>query len=228
MNRADPPHVATWMLEHLTVGSRNEALAGDLLEEIHSGRRDRTRGWYWRQVFAAIAAGFFREILNHRSVLFFAVLWSMVSPSWVVLSTNVEVHSRAFGLMWQMDWPWSSICAIALSFSTSLLFIWSGMTLYLVPRMSATRGFNVRSFVHSMLQALPMFIAIAAVPYAMSLIFHSGHGQGIDRRMLTPLNALIDLRTWAVVERLFNLPILFYGLRRATRLLSSERAGMPR
>jgi hypothetical protein len=73
-----------------------------------------------------------------------------------------------------------------------------------------------------------MFVAIAAVPYAMSLFFHPGHGQGIDRRTLTPFNALTDLRLWAVVERLFNLPILLYGLCRAARLHSSEPEGMPR
>jgi hypothetical protein len=216
------------MLEHWTPGPRNDALAGDLIEQFRSGRTHRTRAWYWRQVLAAIAIDCFREILNHRSVIFFAVLWSAASPSWVVLSTNAEVHSRAFDLMWQMDWPWSSICAIAVSFSTSLFFIWSGMALYLIPRMSITRSFNTRTLVRSLLQALPAFIAIAAVPFVLSLMFHPGHGQGIDRRTLTPLNALTDLRLWAVVERLFNLPILLYGLWRATRLLSSQHEGMPR
>jgi len=228
VNRADPPHIATWMLEHWTPGLRNDALAGDLLEQFRSGRSDRAVAWYWRQVFAAIASGCIREILNHRSAIFFAVLWSMVSPSWVVLSTNVEVHSRALGLMWQMDWPWSSICAIALSFSTSLLFIWSGMALYLIPRMSASQSFNMRTLVRSLLRAMPMFVAIAAVPFAMSLFFHARHGQGIDRRTLTPFNALTDLRLWAVVERLFNLPILLYGLWRATPLLRKPPGGLPR
>jgi hypothetical protein len=228
MNRADPPHIATWILEHWALGDHKDALAGDLLEQFRSGRSGRARAWYWRQVFAAIASGCIREILSHRNVMLFAVLWSMVSPAWVVLSTNTEVHSRAFGLMWQMDWPWSSICAIALSFSTSLFFIWSGMALYLIPRMSASQSFNMRTLVRSLLRALPMFVAIAAVPFAMSLFFHAGHGQGIDRRTLTPLNALTDLRLWAVVERLFNLPILLYGLWRTNRLLREGPEGLAR
>lgn len=227
MRSADPPSIATWMLEHWTPGLRNDGLAGDLLEEFRSGRKYRARAWYWRQVLAAIAIGCFREILNHRSAILFAVLWAIVSPAWVVLSTNTEAHSRAFGLMWQMDWPWSTICAIALSLATSLLFIWSGMALYLIARMSATRSFNMRTLARSLLLALPMFIAISAVPFALTLLFHSGHGLAY-RRAITPLNAIVDLRTWAVVERLFNLPILLYGLWRANRLLRKPPKGLPR
>jgi hypothetical protein len=29
----DPPQLATWMLENLTLGERDEALDGDLMEE---------------------------------------------------------------------------------------------------------------------------------------------------------------------------------------------------
>ena len=44
--------LATWMLEHVTFGSPNESLSGDLLEELRSGR---SAGWYWRQALSAIA-----------------------------------------------------------------------------------------------------------------------------------------------------------------------------
>jgi hypothetical protein len=57
-----------------------------------------------------------------------------------------------------------------------------------------------------------MLIAISAVPFALSMMLSSGHGHGIDWRTLTPLNAIADLRTWAMVDRLFNLSILLYGL----------------
>jgi hypothetical protein len=228
MNRFDPPYLATWMLEHWMLGSSNNALAGDLLEEFRSGRAGRTRAWYWRQVIVAIAISCSREILNHRSVMLFAVMWSVASPAWLVLSSNAEVNTRAWGMMWQMDWPWSTICAIALALATSLAFIWTGMTLYLIPRMVAARSFNLRQLIRSLLQALPIFITTSAVPYALSLIFGPGHGLGIDRRTLTPLNAMTDLRTWAMVERFFNLPILLYGLWKAQRLLRKVPEGMLR
>jgi hypothetical protein len=216
------------MLEHLTPGTRNDALAGDLLEQFRCGSSGRTCAWFWRQVISAIILGCSREMKKHGSAMLFAVVWSMVSPAWLVLSVNAEVNSRAFGLMWRMDWPWSTICAIALSLVMSLTFIWSGMALYLVPRMSAARSFNMRGLARGLLQALPMFIAISAVPFALSLMFSPGHGHGIDRRTLTPLHAITDLRTWAMMERLFNLPILLCGLWRATRFVSKAPAGMAR
>ena len=59
MKPSKPPAAATWMLEHLQLGGKNEALAGDLLEEFH---RRRSIAWYWRQVVGAIFAGFSNEI----------------------------------------------------------------------------------------------------------------------------------------------------------------------
>jgi len=38
-----PPALATWMLKHLVLGKRNEALEGDLLEEF---QRRRSASWY--------------------------------------------------------------------------------------------------------------------------------------------------------------------------------------
>jgi hypothetical protein len=228
MKRSDPPLIATWMLEHWTLGPGNNALAGDLLEEFRSGRAGRTRAWYWRQVIAAISINCSREILDHRSVVLFAAVWSVISPAWLVLSSNAEVNSPTFGVIVRMDFPWSTICALALALVTSLAFIWSGMALYLIPRMVAARNFHWRRLARSLLQSLPMFISISAVPYALSLIFGPGHGVGIDRRTLTPLHAMTDLRTWAMVERFFNLPILLYGLWKAQRLLRKVPDRIPR
>jgi len=219
MNHSKPPFIAAWMLEHWMPDPRNDALAGDLLEEFRGGRLDRKRAWYWRQVLVAIALNCSERILNRRNVMLFAVLWSMLSPAWLVLSANAEVNTRAFGLMVELDFPWSAICAIALSLATSLIFIWSGMALYLVFLMVAARSFNLRGLARNLFRALPMFLAISAVPYALSLMFPPGHGVAIDRRTLTPLNAITDPRTWAMVERFFNLCIVLYGLWKAPRLL---------
>lgn len=58
MKPVEPPPIATWLLRH--AGPRNEALAGDLLEEHGRGR---SAGWYWRQVMSAIVIGRSRELL---------------------------------------------------------------------------------------------------------------------------------------------------------------------
>jgi len=58
MKSSKPPALATWLVEHMNPGGRNEALAGDLLEQFSQGR---SVTWYWRQVLVAIVAGFMKE-----------------------------------------------------------------------------------------------------------------------------------------------------------------------
>ena len=78
MRKAAPPLVAAWLLEHLTIGPRNEALTGDLLEEFRSGRSAR---WYWRQVLGAIIFGLSRAVGSQGTAALFALLWSMLAPA---------------------------------------------------------------------------------------------------------------------------------------------------
>jgi hypothetical protein len=51
MNSAKPPRLAAWILQEFGPQLNQEALAGDLNEAFQQGR---SKGWYWRQVVAAI------------------------------------------------------------------------------------------------------------------------------------------------------------------------------
>jgi hypothetical protein len=66
MKPSKPPALAVWMLEHLLLGGRNEALAGDLLEEF---QRRSSVAWYWRQVLGAIMASVAGELRQHWRLL---------------------------------------------------------------------------------------------------------------------------------------------------------------
>src|ERR1700722_15075135 len=70
--------LATWMLDHLTLGDRNESLSGDLLEELHSGR---STAWYWRQTLAAIAITLSTRTRAYLAPLFFSAGWSVLYPT---------------------------------------------------------------------------------------------------------------------------------------------------
>jgi hypothetical protein len=66
------PLLATRILERL--GSGDEALLGDLLEEY---RRGRSRGWYWSQVFAGVALHSTRRVTRQplRALAIMAAGW---------------------------------------------------------------------------------------------------------------------------------------------------------
>jgi hypothetical protein len=53
MRRAEPPALATWLVEHIGRRYRRESLAGDLIEEYRAGR---SSAWYWRQVLCSLVA----------------------------------------------------------------------------------------------------------------------------------------------------------------------------
>jgi hypothetical protein len=72
----NPPRLAEWLLTHAVPGPLTDSLAGDLAEEFARGR---SRVWYWRQVLAAIGAGWASELGSHSLVALRAI-----SITWVV------------------------------------------------------------------------------------------------------------------------------------------------
>lgn len=78
--RPPPPPAATWLLHHLVSGP-NDAIAGDLLEQVAGGR---SRAWYWRQALLAIAVHAVSDIRANRLLTVRAALVSSaVLLAWV-------------------------------------------------------------------------------------------------------------------------------------------------
>jgi hypothetical protein len=111
------------MLEHLVPGNHNVALAGDLLEEFQSGR---SRGWYWKQVLAAITTGHRKEIRERLLLLIFAFVWAAPVPYWWAFIFKSYLPSSAWGL----PWPYSTILnGIPPVFVFA--YVWAGLAVYL-------------------------------------------------------------------------------------------------
>jgi hypothetical protein len=184
MKTSNPPTVATWMLEHLTLRSESEALAGDLLEQFRAGRR---AGWYWRQVLAAVAIGFFREILRRRPIIAFVVLWNTPIPAlWLYFERFVR-HSSLLSSVWSLRWPWSTICEMALIFAQAVIPLWTGMVLYLFLHSWLTRCHKLPKVARGLWVSVVTYIVFGAVVFAIP----QGHHR-IDIRTATAVSFITD------------------------------------
>ena len=63
MKPADPPALATALLELLIPPRTSAGLIGDLIEEYRNGR---SRTWYWQQMIVALMMSAFREGREHK------------------------------------------------------------------------------------------------------------------------------------------------------------------
>lgn len=198
MRRIEPPPLATWLLEHLTPGERDEALAGDLLEDFHSGRSD---AWYWRQVVGAVVMALYRSLQERAPLLLFTVVWSMLVPAWTVFLDRISNNTRILGPLWQMEWPFSALSRFALWMSLNLVFLWGGMLVYC---LFLTRFFKIpeKRRIRRALAVVPsIFLPIYVATLILMNLF-AWPGLQIDRRSLTPGNEMIDIGTWANVLRI--------------------------
>jgi hypothetical protein len=168
MNRLKPPRVPAWMLEHFKTGGSNEALAGDLVEEFRSGR---SNIWYWRQVLAALLIGWLKNIREHRNLMVFAALWSMLAPGWMLVAMRAAEGQAEAWHVWRLNWPWSSLCSAALFFVPGLIFLWVGIASYLVTQMLIVKHFNMWRIGRGLLLSIPFFVAISGALTGSVLLF---------------------------------------------------------
>ena len=122
--------LATWMVEHLTFGPKNEALSGDLLEELQLGR---SATWYWRQVCSAIAADVLSRVREWAIPLIFCAGWNSLYSCWNLLSRAAFAHTMPSG--WTaLAWPWSALSPLGYGIVPALTFVWLGFLVYVLAR----------------------------------------------------------------------------------------------
>lgn len=203
MNRSDPPRIATWLLEHLMSADNNDALAGDLLESFRAGR---SVGWYWRQVFAAIAHRALQSYKRHRFVILFASSWAVLSPAWDLVLIRLRNHDNLEGFVWRLAWPWSTVCEIGLSTVLHFLFIWAGVLIYVVSLNSVFVPVNLNRIGRRVAMSLFGFIAAAACELALALLMSPflSHptGRGVDVRTLTLSGVIVNFGLWGITTRI--------------------------
>jgi hypothetical protein len=150
--------LATWMLEHVTFGSPNESLSGDLLEEFQSGH---TAGWYWRQTLTAIAITLSSKSRAYVLPLVFSAGWSILYPAMWLSITKSRLTQNLLGRMAAHDWPYSTGLHFVSAAIPAAVFVWIGSFVYLTSRNQVGRQLSTLRLLGSLSISLNvLFVAI--------------------------------------------------------------------
>lgn len=214
MSRLAPPLFALWILEHLSPAERDEALAGDLLEEFQSGR---SNGWFWRQALMAWAGAWWRYLARRRSLLLFALLWSGLAPAWTAVIDRTEQGARTVAN--RMDTPLSGLATLMLWLSLQFLFLWAGTVVYFT---GFARNRKPGGVLRACGVAAGLFLPMYFATFILMNLF-AWPGLEVDRSGMTPLREIADVRTWAMAIRVPYLLTLLCAMWRTVPRLMPAR-----
>lgn len=149
--------LATWMLDHLTLGSRNESLSGDLLEELHSGR---STAWYWRQTLSAIAVTLATRTRTYMMPLLFSAGWSLLYPTlWPAIVHSALAQNLANHFT-PSDLPYSTGLGSVAAITPAAIFVWIGFFVYLTLRSHESRVSTPRLLASLSISLNVLFVTI--------------------------------------------------------------------
>ncbi|HZZ40676.1 MAG TPA: hypothetical protein VFE06_16195 [Acidobacteriaceae bacterium] len=168
MSQSRSAGAAVWVLDHLVPGGSDQGLTGDVLEELAEGRSKR---WLWRQVALSIAAGISGVVRRTWPALMFALLWSVSAPGLELIQRQNEAFEAR---LWEMNWPWSTICDLGYSLGLALVFLWSGLVFCVALYSMATWRFDGRRLWRGIWLCVPLYAAaLAMATLAVSVTPHS-------------------------------------------------------
>lgn len=150
--------LASWLLKHFTFGRDREALTGDLMEELRSGR---STTWYWRQTLSAIGVGLLRRSRDYVLALVFSIAWGMFYPAWRLCLTSINLAHILPQRWTAIDWPYSTALHGVIELLPALIFVWLGLFLYLLLRVERASEFSAVRLLASLSISLNiLFMAI--------------------------------------------------------------------
>lgn len=197
MKSPQPPSLATWILEHLTSGNRDEAIAGDLLEVFRGGR---SNGWYWRQVATACAVSWFKSVRVRMSLMVFACAWSMLAPGWKVLIDEIE-SAPIFDRISQLLGGFWILPAFVGWLVLNSTFLWVGILVYILTLSSCGKTFHAKNIRRAFLLAPLVFAPVFAAWFAVCMLDWTFPFSS-ETLATTPWGQVSDLKMLADVMRL--------------------------
>ena len=200
MHRREPPPQATWMLEHLTTGACDEALAGDLLEEFRAGR---SQSWYWRQVLGACVVSWSKSLVLRGPAVAFALLWATLAPAWKILVDGI-VDAPVFTSLWNFLGPIWLPFALVGWIALHATFLWAGILAYLLVLTLLGRKIRRRESRQAFWLAPVLFAPFAGLTFVLAnLYWYSVPGLSQARLAGTSLGQVAD---FGVLSDLIRLP----------------------
>ena len=196
LSLTEPPRFACWILEHCAPG-HEDALAGDLLEELRAGRSER---WYWHQVLSALANRWLHVLGTRGTMLLFTILWSSLAPAWTVFLDKAIPRPNPAEEFWRMDAAFGDLSSFRIWLASNLAFLWAGMLIYVLSHNSFARRFKRKDLLRGFIIAAPTFLlAYFGTFVAMNLLAYPG--PTLPRFSMTPLGEIFDLRMSALALR---------------------------
>jgi hypothetical protein len=161
MRAANPPIVATWLLDRLYTGDERESLIGDLVECYG---RSRSAAWYWRQVLAAIVLSFCREVRGHILLAIRAVVTGWLA-FFMFRFISLGMLSR-FHLHFQLVTHLGSATGVPLTWLIFWSPIWMASGWFLASHHQPQSAFMLLAFSASVL-----FWHLQGLPWTIRLLF---------------------------------------------------------
>lgn len=193
MTLKNPPRIAAWMLEHVIFGRKNDALAGDLLEEFRHGR---SAIWYWRQVLMAIGIGLAMVLCRQWMAIGYAILWAVPFPAFMVLVVRRVVELPLFAQRWRFDWPYSMMCDLLLSYVSVFLYLWLALALYFGLFSWATGVFNLPRLAKSLWISAFVYAIISGALFVLFAFLPRHNVYTFDVRHVTSLQLITGSFFW--------------------------------
>lgn len=213
MNRREPPQIAVWMLEHLTSGNRDEALAGDLLETFQTGR---SNGWYWRQAIGACVVSWFESLRARASMLAFALLWTIMAPAWNVVCEKGE--NGQFGAVFEKLvpklGPFWLIAALIGWIVFHAVFLWGGLLIFSLFHTGTGGTLYRDKYKRAFLIAPLIFVPLYGVLFLLVDLYWYGYFE-YSHLLSSTLDQIIDFRILADLIRMPYLLALVCALWKA-------------
>ncbi len=178
MTQSKPPALANWMLRHLVLGDRTEAIEGDLLEEFHRGR---PAAWYWRQVAGAILASFSSELRADWAMawtIFFIIAWAYCLYAFPVIGFPVPIAIIARAWRYLVAHGFTSHAdplAFDLLFLRGPAFLLQ-IVVPLVIYLAGARNLNLRALIRGIAFAVPAILALHLFSFQPVLDYLALHG----------------------------------------------------